>query len=67
MKDDDKEGDKPIQLGLRLKLKDGKIIEAEHLIARNPREDCLQEFANSAPRDSWRPCPQPNDRCVEGC
>ncbi len=29
-----KEGDKPIQLGLRLKLKDGKIVEAEHLVAR---------------------------------
>ncbi len=29
-----KEGDKPIQLGLRLKLKDGQITEAEHLVAR---------------------------------
>src|SRR6202161_1858611 len=29
------EGGKPIQFGLRLKLRDGKIIEAEHLIARD--------------------------------
>src|ERR1700733_12448768 len=37
-----KEGDKPIQLGLRLKLKNGKIVEAEHLIARNLRENGLK-------------------------
>jgi hypothetical protein len=29
------EGDKPIQLGLRLKIRNGQITEAEHLIARN--------------------------------
>jgi len=29
------ENDKPIEFGLRLKLSDGKIVEAEHLIARN--------------------------------
>lgn len=29
------ENDKPIELALRLKVRNGKIIEAEHLIARN--------------------------------
>jgi hypothetical protein len=29
------EGDKPIMLALRLKIRDGQITEAEHLIARN--------------------------------
>src|ERR1700733_7901335 len=39
-----KEDGKPIQLGLRLKLKDGKIVEAEHLIARNLRENMLKNL-----------------------
>jgi hypothetical protein len=43
-----KEGDKPIQFGLRLKLKDGKIAEAEHLIARDLRETSLKNL--QAPR-----------------
>jgi hypothetical protein len=30
-----KENGKPIQLGLRLKVRNGQIVEAEHLIARN--------------------------------
>jgi hypothetical protein len=30
-----KESDKPIELALRLKLENGQIVEAEHLIARN--------------------------------
>jgi hypothetical protein len=30
-----KESDKPVQLGLRLKIVNGQITEAEHLIARN--------------------------------
>lgn len=30
-----KEGDKPIQLGLRLKVENGKITEAEHLVIRS--------------------------------
>jgi len=29
------EADKPVQVGLRLKLRNGQIIEAEHLVARN--------------------------------
>jgi hypothetical protein len=44
-----KEGDKPIQLGLRLKLKDGKITEAEHLIARNLRENSLKNLQTPRP------------------
>jgi hypothetical protein len=44
-----KEGDKPIQLGLRLKLRDGKITEAEHLIARNLRENSLKNLQTPRP------------------
>jgi hypothetical protein len=36
-----KDSGKPIQLGLRLKLKNGKITEAEHLIAGNLQENNL--------------------------
>jgi hypothetical protein len=49
MKEHDKDGDKPIQLGLRLKLKDGKITEAEHLIARNLRENSLKTLQTPRP------------------
>jgi hypothetical protein len=44
-----KEGDKPIQLGLRLKLENGKIIEAEHLIARDLRENGLKNLQTPRP------------------
>jgi hypothetical protein len=44
-----KDGDKPIQLGLRLKLKDGKIVEAEHLIARDLRENSLKNLQTPRP------------------
>lgn len=44
-----KEGDKPIQLGLRLKLKDGKIVEAEHLVARDLRENSLKNLQTPRP------------------
>ncbi len=44
-----KEGDKPIQLGLRLKLKNGKIVEAEHLIARNLMENSLKNLQTPRP------------------
>jgi hypothetical protein len=44
-----KEGDKPIQFGLRLKLKDGKITEAEHLIARDLRETSLKNLQTPRP------------------
>lgn len=51
-----REGDKPILLGLRLKLVNGKITEAEHLIARNLSERSLANL--QAPRPgllSWVP------------
>jgi hypothetical protein len=49
MKEHGKEGDKPIQLGLRLKLKDGKIVEAEHLVARDLRENSLNNLQTPRP------------------
>jgi hypothetical protein len=48
LKEHDKDGDKPIQFGLRLKLQDGKIVEAEHLVARGLRENSLKNL--EAPR-----------------
>ena len=50
MKEHGKDGDKPIQLGLRLKLKDGKIVEAEHLVARDLRENSLKNLQTPRPR-----------------
>jgi hypothetical protein len=44
-----KEGDKPIQLGLRLKLKDGKIVEAEHLVARGFMPSSLKNLETPRP------------------
>jgi hypothetical protein len=35
---------KPILLGLRLKMQDGKISEAEHVIARNLRPNVMDHF-----------------------
>jgi hypothetical protein len=49
MKEHGKDGDKPIQLGLRLKLKNGKITEAEHLIARNLAENNLKNLQTPRP------------------
>jgi hypothetical protein len=49
MQEHGKEGDKPIQLGLRLKLKDGKITEAEHLIARDLLENSLKNLQTPRP------------------
>ncbi len=49
MKEHGKDGDRPIQLGLRLKLKDGKITEAEHLIARDLREASLKNLQTPRP------------------
>ncbi len=43
------EGGKPIELGLRLKLTDGKISEAEHLIARDLRETSLANLKTPRP------------------
>jgi hypothetical protein len=45
------ENGKPIQLGLRLKLVNGKITEAEHLIARNLRDTSLKNL--DTPRQAF--------------
>jgi hypothetical protein len=42
------EGDKPVELGLRLKFRNGKIVEVEHLVARQLRETSLPNL--QAPR-----------------
>ncbi|HVV47383.1 MAG TPA: hypothetical protein VHC72_19365 [Bryobacteraceae bacterium] len=44
-----KEQGKPIQLGLRLKVRNGKITEMEHLIARNLRESSLANLRTPRP------------------
>lgn len=44
-----KENDKPIQLGLRLKIRNGRIVEAEHLIARNLMERSLANLQTPRP------------------
>lgn len=43
------EGGKPIQFGLRLKLQNRKIAEAEHLIARNLPEASLKNLQTPRP------------------
>jgi len=43
------ESDKPIEFALRLKIRGGKIIEAEHLIARNLRENSLKNLQTPRP------------------
>ena len=43
------ESDKPIQLGLRLKIVNGEIVEAEHLIARNLTERSLKNLERPRP------------------
>jgi hypothetical protein len=45
MKDDGK----PIQLALRLKVRNGQIVEMEHLIARNLRESSLANLQTPRP------------------
>jgi hypothetical protein len=44
-----KENDKPVQLGLRLKVRDGRIIEAEHLLARNLSAGSLANLQTPRP------------------
>lgn len=44
-----KEEGKPIQLGLRLKLRNGKIVEMEHLIARNLSASSLANLQTPRP------------------
>ena len=43
------ESDKPIELALRLKVRNGEITEAEHLIARNLRENSLKNLETPRP------------------
>jgi len=44
-----KEDDKPVLLALRLKLRDGQITEAEHLLARNLTERNLPNLQSPRP------------------
>jgi hypothetical protein len=43
------EGDKPVELGLRLQIRNGQIVEAEHLVARNFRETSLPNLQTPRP------------------
>jgi hypothetical protein len=43
------ENDKPIELALRLKIENGRIAEAEHLIARNLSERSLRNLQTPRP------------------
>jgi hypothetical protein len=43
------EGDKPVELGLRLKVSKGRIVEAEHLVARQLRETSLPNLQTPRP------------------
>jgi hypothetical protein len=43
------EGDQPVELGLRLKVRKGQIVEAEHLVARNLRETSLPNLQTPRP------------------
>ncbi len=43
------EDNKPVQLGLRLKVHDGKIVEVEHLLARNLRDTSLKNLQTPRP------------------
>jgi hypothetical protein len=43
------ENGKPIEIGLRLKIRDGKITEMEHLIARNLRPASLKNLQTPRP------------------
>lgn len=43
------ESGQPIQMGLRLKIDNGEITEAEHLVARNLRESSLENLQTPRP------------------
>jgi hypothetical protein len=43
------EDNKPVQIGLRLKLKNGRIVEAEHLLARNLRDTSIPNLQTVRP------------------
>ena len=44
-----RESDKPVELGLRLKVRKGQIIEVEHLVARQIRDTSLPNLQNPRP------------------
>lgn len=44
-----REGDKPVELGLRLKVQKGRIVEAEHLVARQLRDTSLPNLQTVRP------------------
>lgn len=44
-----RENDKPVELALRLKIRDNKIVEAEHLIARNLSQRSLANLQTPRP------------------
>ena len=48
---------KPIELALRLKVRHGEIVEAEHLIAGTPATTCSPTCRRRA-RGCWRRCPR---------
>jgi hypothetical protein len=56
-----KEGDKPIQLGLRLKVENGKITEAEHLVVRSFFNDTVLDNLKK-PRPGLLAIVPPNER-----
>jgi len=55
-----KESDKPVELGLRLKIQNGKITQAEHLIARNLSERSLANL--QTPRAALLSVVPPSER-----
>ncbi len=54
------ESGKPIELGLRLKIRNGEITEAEHLIARNLRPASLKNL--ETPRPEFSEVVPPSER-----
>ncbi len=54
------ENDRPIELALRLKIRDGQIVEAEHLIARDLRNTSLRNL--QVPRPAFSEEVPPDQR-----
>jgi hypothetical protein len=54
------ENSRPIELGLRLKMRDGQIVEAEHLIARDLRPTSLVNLV--VPRPAFSAQVPPDER-----
>ena len=51
------ENNRPIEIGLRLKIRDGQIVEAEHLIARDLRPTSLVNLVTPRPAFSAKVAP----------